>query len=42
MILQSALRGGYIRPWMYEALGLAMQANKAPPEIERAITSAVI
>ena len=41
-ILQSALRQGYVRPWMYEALSLAMQAMKAPAdEIERAIMSAV-
>ena len=40
-ILQSALRSGYVRPWMYEALGLALEANKAPAEeVERAILSA--
>ena len=42
VILQSALRHGYVRPWMYEALSLAMQASQAPKsEIERAIMSAV-
>ena len=41
-IIQSALRNGYVRPWMYEALGLAMQAAESPrDEIERAIMSAV-
>jgi len=42
VILQSALRAGYVRPWMYEALGLAMKANGSPDdEIERALTSAI-
>jgi hypothetical protein len=41
-ILQSALRQGFVRPWMYEALTLAMQAQEAPAEeLERALMSAV-
>ena len=39
--LQAAFGSGYTRPWMYEALGLALEANKAPAEeVERAILSA--
>ncbi len=36
-----ALRGGQPQPWMYETLGLAMEAQRYPkPEIERALMSA--
>ena len=41
-IINAALRNKQAQPWMYEALGLAMQANAAAPEeIERALMSAV-
>ena len=41
-MIQSALRYGYAQPWMYEGLGLAMQAaNQPKSEIERALMSAV-
>jgi hypothetical protein len=41
-MIQSALRHGQPQPWMYEALGLAMQAAGSPPEdLERALMSAV-
>jgi hypothetical protein len=41
-LIQAALRQGQIEPWMYEAMGLAMQADFAPPEdLERAFMSAV-
>ena len=41
-VLTAAVRQGYVRPWTYESLGLAMRANNSPiEEIERAIMSAV-
>jgi von Willebrand factor type A domain len=41
-LIRGALRNGYGQPWMYEALGLAMQAdNQSREEIERALMSAV-
>jgi hypothetical protein len=41
-IINGALRHKQAQPWMYEALGLAMQANgAAPADIERALMSAV-
>ncbi len=41
-ILHAGLRQGYVRPWIYEALTIAMQAQEAPAdEIERALMSAV-
>jgi tetratricopeptide (TPR) repeat protein len=41
-LINGALRNGYAQPWMYEALALAMQADKRPKEdIERALMSAV-
>jgi hypothetical protein len=41
VVLRAALRQGYVQPWMYEALSLAMQAKQAPgEEIERALMSA--
>jgi hypothetical protein len=41
-IINAALRHKQPQPWMYEALGLAMQASAAAPEeIERALMSAV-
>lgn len=41
-LINAALRNGYAQPWMYEALGLAMQADNQPKEeIERALMSAV-
>jgi hypothetical protein len=40
-IIQGALRNQQTQPWMYEALALAMQAEKKPAaEIERALLSA--
>jgi tetratricopeptide (TPR) repeat protein/uncharacterized membrane protein YgcG len=40
-LLQAALRNGYAQPWMYEALGLALQAaNRPQEEVERALMSA--
>ncbi|MCH8044392.1 MAG: VWA domain-containing protein [Planctomycetes bacterium] len=41
-MLQSALRGGFPQPWMYERMGVAMQLRgDEPHEIERAVMSAV-
>lgn len=41
-LIQAALRHGQPQPWMYEAMGLAMQAAGAPKEdLERALMSAV-
>ena len=41
-VIQIALRHGQIQPWMYEAMGLALQMNNAPQEeIERALMSAI-
>jgi hypothetical protein len=41
-LIRGALRNGCGQPWMYEALGLAMQAdNQSREEIERALMSAV-
>ena len=41
-LIHRALRNGYARPWMYEALALALQADGKPKaEIERALMSAV-
>jgi hypothetical protein len=41
-MLQAAIRSGKPQPWMYEAIGLAMQASNAPiEELERALMSAV-
>ena len=41
-LIRGALRNGYGQPWMYEALGLAMDAdNQSRDEIERALMSAV-
>ena len=41
-MMQAALRAGLPQPWMYEALGLAMQASHRPQaEIERALMSGV-
>jgi len=41
-MIHSALRNNQAQPWMYEAMGIAMQANRAPKkEIERALMSAV-
>jgi tetratricopeptide (TPR) repeat protein len=41
-MIGAALRNKQGQPWMYEALGLAMQANGAPPaDIERALMSGV-
>ncbi len=41
-IIQGALANGYPQPWMFEAMGLALQAKQAPKkEIERALMSAV-
>jgi len=40
-LIQSALRQGEARPWMYETLGIAMElAGREKSEIERAIMSA--
>ena len=40
-LIQSALRHGEARPWMYETLGIAMElAGREKSEIERAIMSA--
>jgi hypothetical protein len=42
VITQSALRHGIVESWMYEAMGLAMQADHAPEEdLDRALMSAV-
>ncbi|PQO29552.1 hypothetical protein DTL21_26235 [Bremerella cremea] len=41
-LIQVALRHGQIQPWMYEAMGLALELNHSPkPEIERALMSAI-
>ena len=41
-LIRGALRNGYGQPWMYEALGLSMDAdNQSRDEIERALMSAV-
>ena len=41
-MLHAALSHGQAQPWMYDAMGMAMQANHAPSEeIERALMSAV-
>jgi hypothetical protein len=41
-LLQAALRNGQVESWMFEAMGLAMQADGAAPEdLERALMSAV-
>jgi len=41
-LLQAALRHGFPQTWMYEAMGLAMQASGAPAEdVERALMSVV-
>ena len=41
-MIRAALRNGQPQPWMYEAMGLAMQAGGSrKPEIERALMSAV-
>ncbi|WP_158265038.1 hypothetical protein [Blastopirellula marina] len=41
-LIQSFLRYGQPQPWMYEALGMAMQLNHAPKEeIERSLMSAI-
>ena len=41
-MIQASLRNGLVEPWMYEAMGLAMQAGNAPAdELERALLSAV-
>ena len=41
-LIRAALRAGQPQPWMYEALGLAMQASgSSKAEIERALMSAI-
>lgn len=41
-LIQAALRNGQSQPWMYEALGLAMEAaGRSTAEIERALMSAI-
>ena len=41
-MINSALRQGQPQPWMYEAMGLAMQLNGNPKDqIERTLMSAV-
>jgi hypothetical protein len=41
-LIQAAMRHGVIEHWMYEALGIAMQAGGLPAdEVERALMSAV-
>ncbi len=41
-LIRGALRNGWGQPWMYEVLGLAMEADNQPrTEIERALMSAV-
>ncbi|MCU0876985.1 MAG: hypothetical protein MUF06_04245 [Pirellulaceae bacterium] len=41
-ITQAALRHGIVESWMYEAMGIAMQADHASPEdLDRALMSAV-
>jgi hypothetical protein len=42
VLIQGALRHGHVEPWMYEAMGLAMQADHASQDdLERALLSAV-
>jgi tetratricopeptide (TPR) repeat protein len=42
VMIQASLRNGQAQPWMYQAMGLAMQATDAPKEeLERALMSAV-
>src|SRR5262249_49368976 len=41
-MIRAALRNGQVQPWMYEAMGLAMQAGgSSKSEIERALMSAI-
>ena len=41
-VIHGALANGYPQPWMFEAMGLALQAKNAPKkDIERALMSAV-
>lgn len=41
-LIHAALRNGQSQPWMYEALGLAMEAaGRSAAEIERALMSAI-
>jgi hypothetical protein len=41
-VIQAALANGYPQPWMFEAMGLALQAKQAPKkDLERALMSAV-
>ena len=42
-MIQSALQNGLVESWMYEAMGLAIQADPAasPEDLERALLSAV-
>lgn len=41
-VIEAALVSGHPQPWMYQALGLALEAAKAPPDqLERALMSAV-
>lgn len=41
-MLDAALRHGFAQPWMYEGIGLAMQAaGRSPQDIERVLMSAV-
>lgn len=41
-LVHSALRNGQPQPWMYEALGIALQlSGSSPQEVERAVMSAV-
>jgi tetratricopeptide (TPR) repeat protein len=41
-LIQAAIHHGHPQPWMYQALGIAMQANNSPEEeIERVVMSAV-
>jgi len=40
-LLRAALRSGQVQPWMYEALGLAMELSEMPgEEVERTLLSA--
>jgi uncharacterized membrane protein YgcG len=41
-LIQASLRNGFVESWMYEAIGLAMQAaNASQDDLERALLSAV-
>ena len=41
-LVQNALRSGHPQPWMYEALGIALQlSGSSPQQVERAVMSAV-